>query len=185
LPSDIEGGSIRRTFVLGALIFIIDHALEHVFVFNEVSAASISVLHFVLILLGSYVLSRATVKLRQASDSEDAGPDGVFAIRFARLLAQVGRFITFGVPVLGTVGYVTAAYSLVLASLLTLVLCSVIVILQGGLVDLYARAIGREGEQEDGLVPILISFVIAFASLPFFALIWARGFPTYQRFGIR
>ncbi len=66
----------------------------------------------------------------------------------------------------------TAAYSLVLASLLTLALCSVIVILQGGLVDLYARAIGREGEQEDGLVPILISFVIAFASLPFFALIW-------------
>ena len=53
---------------------------------------------------------------------------------------------------LGAVGYVTAAYSLVLASLLTLALCSVIVILQGGLVDLYARAIGREGEQEDGLV---------------------------------
>ncbi|NCV68154.1 MAG: DUF3772 domain-containing protein, partial [Rhodobacteraceae bacterium] len=157
---------------MGALIFVIDHALEHVFVFNEVSAASISVLNFVLILLGSYVLSRATVKLRQASDSEVAGPDGVFAIRFARLLAQVGRFITFGAPVLGAVGYVTAAYSLVLASLLTLVLCSVIVILQGGLVDLYARAIGREGEQEDGLVPILISFVIAFASLPFFALIW-------------
>ena len=69
-------------------------------------------------------------------------------------------------------GMWTAAYSLVLASLLTLALCSVIVILQGGLVDLYARAIGREGEQEDGLVPILISFVIAFASLPFFALIW-------------
>ena len=112
------------------------------------------------------------MKLRQASDSEDAGPDGVFAIRFARLLAKVGRFITFGAPALGAVGYVTAAYSLVLASLLTLVLCSVIVILQGGLVDLYARAIGREGEQEDGLVPILISFVIAFASLPFFALIW-------------
>jgi potassium efflux system protein len=172
LPNDIEEGSIRRTFVLGALIFVIDHALDHVFVFNEVSVASISVLHFVLILLGAYVLSRATVKLRQASDSEDAGPDGVFAIRFARLLAQVGRFITYGAPVLGAVGYVTAAYGLVLASLLTLALCSVIVILQGGLVDLYARAIGREGEQEDGLVPILISFVIAFASLPFFALIW-------------
>ena len=172
LPSDIEEGSIRRTFVLGALIFVIDHALDHVFVFNEVTAASISVLHFVLILLGAYVLSRATVKLRQASDSEDAGPDGAFAIRFARLLAQVGRFITYGAPILGAVGYVTAAYSLVLASLLTLALCSVIVILQGGLVDLYARAIGREGEQEDGLVPILISFVIAFASLPFFALIW-------------
>ena len=66
LPSDIEEGSIRRTFVLGALIFVIDHALEHVFVFNEVSAASISALHFILILLGAYVLSRATVKLRQA-----------------------------------------------------------------------------------------------------------------------
>jgi len=172
LPRDVEERSIRRTFVLGALIFVIDHALEHVFVFNEVGAASISVLHFVLILLGAYVLSRATVKLRQASDSEDAGPDGVFAVRFARLLAQVGRFITIGAPVLGAVGYVTAAYSSVLASLLTLALCSVIVILQGGLVDLYSRAIGREGEQEDGLVPILISFVIAFASLPFFALIW-------------
>ena len=104
-------GSIRRTFVWG-LIFVIDHALEHVFVFNEVSAASISVLHFVLILLGAYVLSRATVKLRQASDSEDAGPDGVFAIHFARLLTQVGRFIIYGAPVLGAVGYVTAAYSL-------------------------------------------------------------------------
>ena len=172
LPSDLAGGSIRRTFVLGALIFVVDHALDHVFVFNEVSGASISVLHFVLILLGAYVLSRATVKLRQASESDDAGPDGVFAIRFARLLAQVGLFITYGAPVLGAVGYVTAAYSLVLASLLTLALCSVIVIVQGALVDLYARAIGREREQEDGLVPILISFVIGFASLPFFALIW-------------
>ena len=172
LPSDLAEGSIRRTFVLGALIFVVDHALDHVFVFNEVSGASISVLHFVLILLGAYVLSRATVKLRQASESDDAGPDGVFAIRFARLLAQVGRFITYGAPVLGAVGYVTAAYSLVLASLLTLALCSVIVIVQGALVDLYARAIGREREQEDGLVPILISFVIGFASLPFFALIW-------------
>ena len=172
LPSDLAEGSIRRTFVLGALIFVVDHALDHVFVFNEVSGASISVLHFVLILLGAYVLSRATVKLRQASESDDAGPDGVFAIRFARLLAQVGLFITYGAPVLGAVGYVTAAYSLVLASLLTLALCSVIVIVQGALVDLYARAIGREREQEDGLVPILISFVIGFASLPFFALIW-------------
>jgi small-conductance mechanosensitive channel len=172
LPSDLAGGSIRRTFVLGALIFVVDHALDHVFVFNEVSGASISVLHFALILLGAYVLSRATVKLRQASESDDAGPDGVFAIRFARLLAQVGLFITYGAPVLGVVGYVTAAYSLVLASLLTLALCSVIVIVQGALVDLYARAIGREREQEDGLVPILISFVIGFASLPFFALIW-------------
>lgn len=172
LPSDLAEGSIRRTFVLGALIFVVDHALDHVFVFNEVSGASISVLHFVLILLGAYVLSRATVKLRQASESDDAGPDGVFAIRFARLLAQVGRFITYGAPVLGAVGYVTAAYSLVLASLLTLALCSVIVIVQGALVDLYARAIGRDREQEDGLVPILISFVIGFASLPFFALIW-------------
>ena len=172
LPSDLAEGSIRRTFVLGALIFVVDQALDHVLVFNEVSGASISVLHFVLILLGAYVLSRATVKLRQASESDDAGPDGVFAIRFARLLAQVGRFITYGAPVLGAVGYVTAAYSLVLASLLTLALCSVIVIVQGALVDLYARAIGREREQEDGLVPILISFVIGFASLPFFALIW-------------
>lgn len=172
LPSDLAEGSIRRTFVLGALIFVVDHALDHVFVFNEVSGASISVLHFVLILLGAYVLSRATVKLRQASESDDAGPDGVFAIRFARLLAQVGLFITYGAPVLGAVGYVTAAFSLVLASLLTLALCSVIVIVQGALVDLYARAIGREREQEDGLVPILISFVIGFASLPFFALIW-------------
>ena len=172
LPSDLAEGSIRRTFVLGALIFVVDHALDHVFVFNEVSGASISVLHFVLILLGAYVLSRATVKLRQASESDDAGPDGVFAIRFARLLAQVGRFITYGAPVLSAVGYVTAAYSLVLASLLTLALCSVIVIVQGALVDLYARAIGRDREQEDGLVPILISFVIGFASLPFFALIW-------------
>ena len=172
LPSDLAEGSIRRTFVLGALIFVVDHALDHVFVFNEVSGASISVLHFVLILLGAYVLSRATVKLRQASESDDARPDGVFAIRFARLLAQVGLFITYGAPVLGAVGYVTAAYSLVLASLLTLALCSVIVIVQGALVDLYARAIGREREQEDGLVPILISFVIGFASLPFFALIW-------------
>ena len=172
LPSDLAEGSIRRTFVLGALIFVVDHALDHVFVFNEVSGASISVLHFVLILLGAYVLSGATVKLRQASESDDAGPDGVFAIRFARLLAQVGRLITYGAPVLGAVGYVTAAYSLVLASLLTLALCSVIVIVQGALVDLYARAIGREREQEDGLVPILISFVIGFASLPFFALIW-------------
>ena len=172
LPSDLAEGSIRRTFVLGALIFVVDHALDHVFVFNEVSGASISVLHFVLILLGAYVLSRATVKLRQASESDDAGPDGVFAIRFARLLAQVGLFITYGAPVLGAVGYVTAAYSLVLASLLTLALCSVIVIVQGALVDLYARAFGREREQEDGLVPILISFVIGFASLPFFALIW-------------
>ena len=172
LPNDLAEGSIRRTFVLGALIFVVDHALDHVFVFNEVSGASISVLHFVLILLGAYVVSRATVKLRQASESDDAGPDGVFAIRFARLLAQVGRFITYGAPVLGAVGYVTAAYSLVLASLLTYALCSVIVIMQGALVDLYARAIGREREQEDGLVPILISFVIGFASLPFFALIW-------------
>ena len=172
LPSDLAEGSIRRTFVLGALIFVVDQALDHVFVFNEVSGASISVLHFVLILLGAYVLSRATVKLRQASESDDAGPDGVFAIRFARLLAQVGLFITYGAPVLGAVGYVTAAYSLVLASLLTLALCSVTVIVQGALVDLYARAIGREREQEDGLAPILISFVIGFASLPFFALIW-------------
>ena len=49
---------------------------------------------------------KGNCELRQASDSEDAGPDGVFAIRFARLLAQVGRFITYGAPVLGAVGYV-------------------------------------------------------------------------------
>ena len=78
--------------------------------FNEVSAASISVLHFVLILAGRLCPARATVKLRQA-DSEDAGPDGVFR-SVLPAFGPVGRFITYGAPVLGAVGCVTAAYSL-------------------------------------------------------------------------
>lgn len=172
LPKEIEESFIRRTYIMGASIFVIDHALDHVFVFNEVSTASIAVMHFILVLLGAYVLMRASAKLRQASDSEDAGPDGVFAIRFARILAQLCKFAAISAPVLGAIGYVTAAYSLVLALLLTLSLCSLIVILQGALVDLYSRALNRQGDEEDGLIPILISFVIAFASLPFFALIW-------------
>ena len=76
-------------------------------------------------------------------------------------------------PVLAAAGYLNAAEALMVPTALTLALFGIVQALQVPIRDLYA-AISRKDPEEAGqaLIPVLVNFVIALASVPLLALIW-------------
>lgn len=88
-----------------------------------------------------------------------------------RYLGRAARIVAVAGPLLAIIGYTFAGNDLVFSTYLSLALIAVVAILQRLVKDLYATLRGDESSS-DGLIPILIGFVLAIAALPVFALIW-------------
>jgi potassium efflux system protein len=74
---------------------------------------------------------------------------------------------------LAAIGYVNAAEAVMVPAALSLALIGLLLALQPVVRDLYA-VIFRTTPEEAGeaLMPVLINFLLVFAALPLFALIW-------------
>ncbi|NBZ88952.1 DUF3772 domain-containing protein [Stagnihabitans tardus] len=135
----------------------------------DVTDAATSVLNLPIILAGAVVLVRLGQLLNRADPGSDEGR-AVYRTRLVRLLAR--GVILFGAiaPLLAAAGYISAASALVFPSAMTLALAALLYLAQGLVGDIYALA--TRGEDQDALVPVLISFGLALATLPLVALIW-------------
>lgn len=101
------------------------------------------------------------------ADMPTDGPSGMIL----RYLGRAARVVAVVGPLLAIIGYTFAANALVFSTFLSLALMAAIAILQRLVKDLYATLRGDEASS-DGLVPVLVGFVLAIAALPLFALIW-------------
>ena len=138
---------------------------------QRLSEASAGVWHFVIILLGGFFLFQLCNVLRRLRPAQVDGPPD-YRTRIVAFLATIGRLIALASPVLAAAGFVTAGNAILWATVLTLALVALLIVLQDFIADLYAMAKGGDRTARDALMPVLISFALVVVSMPLFALIW-------------
>jgi len=128
--------------------------------------------------MASFILWRICKSITgiEALFSENQNVNEQFSSTFSsRLTYLINRFLLFALilaPVLVAVGYINAGRELIQSAILSLGLISTVIIIQDYVIHLYLMVLGEEEDNNDKLIPILISFVLLLASLPFFAVIW-------------
>ncbi|MGQ0610564.1 MAG: DUF3772 domain-containing protein [Paracoccaceae bacterium] len=139
----------------------------------DLSAEVASVTLFPILLFAGLVLIRigrlvAAMMAPSAVDEDDRA-----ALRgIGRLIGKA--LVAIGVvgPLLGAVGYNAAAAALVQPATVSIGLIGLLMLIQQLLFDLWALATRQWTDPDKTLVPVLLSFALALASLPVFALVW-------------
>ncbi|MTH64720.1 DUF3772 domain-containing protein [Paracoccus shanxieyensis] len=141
---------------------------------QRLSEASAGVWHLILILLGALFLFQLCNILRKLRTSEVSdAPD--YRVRVVAFLGIIGRVIALVAPLLAAAGYVTAGNAILWASIMTLALVGLVIVLQDFTADLWVMAKGGDQSARDGLLPVLVSFALVVLSLPLFALVWGAS----------
>jgi potassium efflux system protein len=140
---------------------------------DQVAPAAHGVLQLPVYTLLGYLFWRVSRLLR--ADIPDPGPDGLpgFSARALTIMANVLVVLAVVGPALAAIGYVNAAEAVMIPAALSLALIGLLLALQPVVRDLYAVIFRTTPEQAgEALVPVLIDFLLVFAALPLFALIW-------------
>ena len=141
---------------------------------ERLSDASAGVWHFIVILVAAFYLFNLCNILRRMRGKE--GAPTPYRVPVGAMLGRLGRLVALGTPIAAALGYVTAANAVLWATVLTLALVGLLIILQDLIADIYGLAVGGTGAARESLIPGLVGFALVLVSLPFFALIWgARG----------
>ena len=136
-----------------------------------ITDAATSVLSLPFILAGGYILVRLGRMMRQAHSAGSDHGSVTYRNRLLDLLARgVILFGTLG-PLLAVLGYISAAAQLIFPTALTLGLVGLLYLIQLLISEVYGL-LTRTEEDQDTLVPVLISFALALGMLPVVALIW-------------
>ncbi len=134
--------------------------------------AAQAVLEFPVIVAVAVLLLRLGHLVKQHVRAE-AGDDGAsYSLRVMGLIARGVMLVGIVGPLLAAVGYIAAAGALVYPAAESLGLVAVIFVLQRLVADLYGLVTKSDAADQDGLLPVLIGFCMALASLPVFALVW-------------
>lgn len=135
--------------------------------------AAISVLQVPLQIFAALVLFRVGQLLRkQGSLRREQDDDTAFRYKLLHWVGNVAIVIGVCAPVLGVIGYVSAANALIWPAILSLGLLALVAVIQSFLAEFYV-VLGRGDEtRREGLVPVLAGFVLTLAAMPVLALIW-------------
>jgi small-conductance mechanosensitive channel len=140
---------------------------------DQVSPAAYGVLHLPGMALLSYLFWRLSRLLRgEARAAAEAGVGG-FLERVVTLACNLLIAIAVIGPVLALVGYVNFAESLMIPTALSVLLIGIFLAIQPVVRDLYAVLFRRTHEEASAaLIPVLVDFLLVFAAVPIFVLIW-------------
>ncbi len=184
---DQERAKARRISVGIGVMVGLGVMLEQLTDFNEVGPAADGVLLLPFYVVLGYQFWRFGKLLIKANSAAREAEETSFA---SRALGVIGRaLVVVGIagPIIGLAGYANAAEGVMIPAALTLGLFAFILALQVPIRDLYAL-ISRTPVEEAGkaLVPVLVNFALAVASVPLLALIWgmrrAELSEVYARF---
>ncbi len=141
--------------------------------FDNWNAEAIAIVIVPVLLLAGYVLLRLARLMRQHVQNEQVeGEERSYRNRIVFYLSRIVLVLAVAGPVLALIGYLEAALATVFPTAMSLGLLAFLVILQRLVSEVYALVIGSEERAREALIPVLISFVVVLASVPFFALIW-------------
>lgn len=174
LPVQRERRSEARSYTtILALLLVLRGAVGLLAEIGDLSEESVVILSFPLIVITALVLFRLGQFLttQMAVHAEDeAGPS--YRDRLVQLLARGAKLVAIVAPTLAAIGYIAAANALIYPYILTLGVMSVVLLLQKLVTDIYAFVINAAEDQSEGLIPILIGFLLILLALPLLALIW-------------
>lgn len=118
-------------------------------------------------------MGQFTHRRARAAPHRDGGDtQGSYGLRLLQVIGKAAMAIGVIGPTLGAVGYVPAAGALVYPAILSLGLIGLLLVLQDLVADIYGLVTRTDGEPSEALLPVLADFMLAFATLPLFALIW-------------
>jgi potassium efflux system protein len=140
---------------------------------DQVAPAAHGVLQLPVYTLLAYLFWRVARLLR--ADIPERGPEELpgFAVRAVSIIANVLVVLAIVGPLLAAIGYVNAAEAAMVPAALSLALIGVLLALQPVVRDLYAVIFRTTPEESrEALLPVLVDFLLVFAALPLFALIW-------------
>ncbi|SUZ30938.1 putative MscS family protein.1 [Roseibaca ekhonensis] len=148
--------------------------------------AAASVVAFPVIVLTAIALFRlGQLFIQHAKANAASEQDTAFKDRAIGLVGRAALMIALAAPVLAALGYRNAAEALIYPTLHSLVLFAVLLLLLRMLEDIYDLATKRPDDAPEPLLPALLGFVLAIASLPLFALIWGvRGTELSEFFSL-
>lgn len=135
--------------------------------------AAIAVLSVPLQIFAALALFRMGQLLRrQAAAARRSGEEAEFRLKLMAWLGTAAILIAVVVPVLGLIGYVSAADALIWPAIGTLAVLALVSVLQGLASEFYGVVTGREDRLSEDLVPVIAGFVLTLAALPALALLW-------------
>lgn len=137
-------------------------------------AASVHVvLQFPVLILGGILLFRmGRVFVTGVEYDEAVYEEPPFRARTMRLVGRLMMAVAVIGPALAAVGYSQGAKFLMEPTVMSLGLLGLLLILQRFAGDLYRFVTGAEDAEPEGLIPVLVGFVLALGFVPLFALAW-------------
>lgn len=166
-----EGRFLAKAFGLVLGLETLRNVLD---VPQQVSEAASAVLAFPFILVAGILLVRSGQFMARQLGADPTPDDGrSYSNRLIVVLSRGAIVVGIAGPVLGAIGYVSAASALVFPAVLSLGLIGLLSVLQRLVADIHAMIMRREDQTDaDALVPVLIGFGLTLATIPVFALIW-------------
>ncbi|WP_425052785.1 DUF3772 domain-containing protein [Psychromarinibacter sp. S121] len=168
-------GEMRFDVTMLGVLVGIHYMLSSLIDYESYGDGTRAVLYFPLLVAFGFLFFRiGRILMRSVTlSAENAALDVTFAQRGQRLVGQVLVVLAVAGPALALVGYLNAAIFIMVPTVSSLAMLALLRILHDIVVELYAL-ITRKTAEEAGqaLTPSLLSFVLVFASLPIFALIW-------------
>ncbi|WP_417807803.1 DUF3772 domain-containing protein [Thioclava sp.] len=139
----------------------------------ERADAAMSMLYVPLEIFAALVMFRlAQLVRRQVRARKIQSDDDAFARKLLQGLANVMLVVAVVAPLLGVIGYVSAAEALIWPMTLTLGVLATLAVAQAFVGDLYVIVSRSEEARRDSLVPVLVGFGLILASVPVLALVW-------------
>jgi len=168
-------GRARWVFRMAGLVLVLHDIVLLIEEIENISDTSQSVMGFPAIVLGAYVLLRVS-QLMVSDDPPSSDEDQNKPMSGLLLFNTAIRWLSFVACIAGTllaaIGYHALAELLVFPSIMTFLLFNLVLVLQAFLTNVYAWVSSTGESAADSVIPALAGILLAFASLPFFAMIW-------------
>lgn len=171
LPPERRAEGRFLTAMLG-IVLGIEMLRQSVVLQRGPELAAQAVLEFPVIVAVAVLLLRLGHLIGQQARADAAEEQQGFSARVMGLIARGVMLVGIIGPLLAAVGYIAAAGALVYPAAESLGLVALLFVLQRLVADLYGLVTKSDAADQDGLLPVLIGFCMALASLPVFALVW-------------
>jgi potassium-dependent mechanosensitive channel len=164
----------RRVVLAIGLVVGVTVVLQSIAALDVVPPAARGVLQSPAYVILGYLFWRFARLLRTEVPVADGTEGGRgFAGRALALMATALTILAFFGPFLALVGYVNATEAVMVPTARSLALIGLLLALQPVVRDLFAVVFRKTVEEAgEALLPVLVNFLLAFAALPLFALIW-------------
>lgn len=174
LPVQLERRSEARYYTtILALLLVLRGAVGLLSEIGDLSEESTVILNFPLIVISALVLLRLGQFLStQMAAHAETDTNVTYRDQLVKLLARGCKLVAIAAPILAAVGYTAAANALIYPYILTLGILAVVLLLQKLVADVYAFVVNAPEDQAEGLITVLIGFLLILVALPFLALIW-------------